>query len=169
MRKFGSNVALCCNNKSLEILGTGGMGVDVGKRGQWHNLYACTNCNKVFYELADFGDVIQLFYSKKGTREYQKDLVENAKNFNPANAPRITKLLHVRLFVPVRGGVKLGIKTLKGYRAVWLPQAFDSLKLFTYEDYVKLGFDNIEKEDVYSLPGIYERKLKALYKEEQLA
>lgn len=68
-KKLGSNACLCCDVENLEILGTGGLS-NVGKKGQYHNGYYCPKCKKVFYELADFGDVVHLFYTKKGTMEH---------------------------------------------------------------------------------------------------
>jgi hypothetical protein len=169
--KLGSNQALCCGTESLEILGTGDMGVKVGKMKQWHNLYACKNCKKVFYELADFGEVVQLFYSKKGSIEYQKELVEKAKKIkeNPNYYGVITKMLKVHVFVPPRGGLKIGIKTLKGYRAFWLDYPLDSLKDISYQDLVAWGFDNIVEFDTSTIRHVYERQLRELKQEGKIA
>ncbi|PLS15082.1 hypothetical protein CVD28_24930 [Bacillus sp. M6-12] len=171
MVKLGSNVALCCGADSLEVIGTGGLGVEVGKKNQWHNLYVCKKCKKVFYELADFGDVVQLFYSKKGTREYQKELVEQdqRRKENPGYFGVITKMVKVNVFVPVRGGIKIGIKTLKGYRSFWFDFVLEDLDMATYEDFLRWGFENISEWDVSHIKTIYKREVKKLKQEEKVA
>lgn len=161
MKKSGSDIAVCCESESLDILGTGG-NIEVGKPNQWHNLYVCKKCKKVFYELADFGDVIQIFYSKKGTIRYQEDLVERERNRNPKYQPKITKLIKVNLFIPVRGGLKMGIKTLNGYRSYWMESPLDSLIYVTYQDLVEWGFDNIEEDDLWTIQSSYKSQLSDL-------
>lgn len=65
---------VCNHNKHWEILGTGGQD-GVGKKGKYCNIYYCPLCKKVYYEDCHFReDLIKIFYSKKGTCDYLKEL-----------------------------------------------------------------------------------------------
>ena len=66
---------VCDHNEEWEILGTGGH-ENVGAKGKYYNIYYCPLCKKLYYEDCHFRELIKVFYSKKGTRDYLKEVVE---------------------------------------------------------------------------------------------
>lgn len=76
---FENNSQNVCNhNEDWEILGTGGQDNVGVKKGYFYNIYYCPLCKKVYYEDCHFRkDLIKVFYSKKGTGDYLKDIVNS--------------------------------------------------------------------------------------------
>lgn len=66
---------VCDHNKDWDILGTGRQ-PNVGAKGKYYNAYYCQRCKKVYYENCHFRELIKVFYSRKGTVEHLKYIVE---------------------------------------------------------------------------------------------
>lgn len=70
-----NNQNVCCHYEQWEILGTGVFDKVGYGNGHYCNLYYCPLCKKVYYEDCHFRtDVIKVFYSKKATCYYLKEL-----------------------------------------------------------------------------------------------
>lgn len=64
---------ICIHTKCWDIIGTGRQ-QNVGRESRYYNAYFCPKCKKVYYEDYHFTEPIRLFYTKKGTVEYLKEI-----------------------------------------------------------------------------------------------